>query len=109
MLFGLKGGKVKNLNMKEAAVQLAQDQNICLLDARTPEEFRQGHIPGSVNLPLGSEAGAANLIPQQDSRVFVYCQSGMRSARSGAQLAKMGYTDVTNIGGILSWAGKIQR
>lgn len=109
MLFGKKSEKVKRLGMKEAAAQLAQGGDICLIDARTPEEYREGHIPGSLNLPLGSEDGVAALAPHKDRRVFVYCQSGMRSAQSAAQLVKMGYTDVTNIGGIMSWTGSIQR
>lgn len=79
-----------------------------LLDVRTPQEYREGHIPESKNLPLQSLDQAISLIPQKDTPVFVYCHSGSRSSQAAVLLKNMGYQNVKNIGGIASWQGKIE-
>lgn len=79
-----------------------------LLDVRTPEEYKEGHIPGSKNIPLRSlyeRTPAAQL----QTPVFVYCHSGARSRQAVILLKKMGYTNVKNIGGIDSYTGKVEK
>lgn len=98
-----------SLSMKEAAGELAKDKSIYLLDVRTKEEYASGHIPGSINIPLGELRKAEKLVPKKDSRVFVYCHSGGRSRQAGAMMMKMGYTNITNIGGIIQWRGDLER
>lgn len=71
------------------------------LDVRTPEEYREGHIEGSFNLPLHELKKVESLIPDETSPVYVYCLSGARSKRSTALMKHMGYTDVTDMGGLL--------
>ena len=80
-----------------------------LLDVRTPEEFRSGHIPGSMNIPLQELQQAESAVEEKDRPVFVYCQSGGRSRQAAAKLKQMGYTDVTDLGGISSYRGEIER
>ncbi|MGM9619747.1 MAG: rhodanese-like domain-containing protein [Oscillospiraceae bacterium] len=80
-----------------------------LLDVRTPEEYRRGHIPGSKNVPLQSLDEVTGLVKAQDTPLFVYCQSGSRSSRAVSALRRMGYTNVKNIGGIAAYAGKVER
>lgn len=54
-----------------------------LLDVRTPEEYQEGHIPESKNLPLQSLANqAGSLIRQKSTPIFVYCHSGSRSSQT---------------------------
>lgn len=77
-----------------------------LLDVRTKNEYRSGHVRGSVNLPLQNIENAKNLISDRDKPVFVYCLSGARSRRAVASLKAMGYTNVRNIGGISSYRGE---
>ena len=79
-----------------------------LLDVRTAEEYASGHIPGSVNLPLDRIGAAAELVPDRACPLFVYCRSGARSAQAAAQLGKMGYEKVKNIGGIAAYKGKVE-
>ena len=55
-----------------------------LLDVRTREEYRQGHIPGSVNVPLSELAAVDETISAKDTPLYVYCLSGGRSARAAA-------------------------
>lgn len=80
-----------------------------LLDVRTREEYCQGHIPGSKNLDVGSIHRAPELLPQKDRPLFVYCRSGARSGQAAFMLKKMGYTNVTNIGGLMDYHGQIER
>ena len=79
-----------------------------LLDVRTPEEYAQGHIPGSRNLPLDALDGVAQVVPERETPLFVYCLSGARSRQAAAVLGHMGYTHITNIGGISGYRGELE-
>lgn len=79
-----------------------------LLDVRTGEEYAQGHIPGSRNVDVQDIGRAAELIQDKDTPLFVYCYSGARSGRAVSELKSMGYTNVTNIGGIAGYSGQIE-
>ncbi len=107
MFFGRQSG-CTNLSMDKARVELEKDKSIHLIDVRTPGEYREGHIPGSRNIPLDRIGDIASAVPDRDAKVFVYCLSGARSASACASLARMGYTNVVNIGGIVRWSGKIE-
>ena len=80
-----------------------------LLDVRTPQEYREGHIPGSINVPLQSLSTADQIPAGKDTLLFVYCYSGARSAQAVKALAQMGYINVKNIGGIAAYTGKVER
>ena len=80
-----------------------------LLDVRTPEEYREGRIPGSKNLPLQSLDKVGSVADNKDTPIFVYCYSGSRSRQAAALLGRMGYAKVKNIGGIAAWSGKVER
>ena len=78
-----------------------------LLDVRTPDEYRGGHIEGSVNLPLDRIGTIENVVKDKETALFVHCLSGARSGQAVSQLKRMGYTNVTNIGGISNYRGKV--
>ena len=78
-----------------------------LLDVRTVDEYRQGHIDGSLNIPLQNIHAVKNNIPDLDKSIYVHCLSGARSAQATSVLKSMGYTNVTDIGGINSYRGKV--
>ena len=80
-----------------------------LLDVRTPQEYREGHIPGSKNVPLQAIDKVASVAETKDTALYVYCQSGARSRQASSMLQRMGYTNVTNIGGIAAYAGEVER
>jgi phage shock protein E len=68
-----------------------------LIDVRSPEEYGEGHIDGSVNIPHTEIDQLVKLIGEDHSRpVVVYCRSGNRSGRTQTALQKMGYTGVFN-------------
>ena len=78
-----------------------------LLDVRTAEEYHNGHIDGSVNVPLDRISFIVNTVRDKNTPLYVHCLSGARSARAASTLKAMGYLDVTNIGGIGSYTGKV--
>ena len=80
-----------------------------LLDVRTPQEYREGHISGSKNMPLQTIDKIASVAENKDTALFVYCYSGARSRQASSMLQRMGYTNVTNIGGIAAYSGKVER
>ena len=80
-----------------------------LLDVRTPQEYREGHIPESINVPLQTLDKVRSVVENKDTELFVYCYSGARSRQAAAALGQMGYTNVRNIGGIAAYQGKVER
>ena len=79
-----------------------------LLDVRTPQEYREGHIPGSQNVPLQQLDKVEEVTENKDTVLYVYCRSGARSRQAVSLLQAMGYTNVRNIGGIAAYSGKVE-
>lgn len=78
-----------------------------LVDVREKNEFAAGHIDGSRNIPLSQISKTTSAIHDKNMPIYVYCQSGSRSRKAKAELEKMGYTNVKNIGGIDDFKGKL--
>ena len=79
-----------------------------LLDVRTTQEYRDGHIPGSQNVPLQQLDNVEEVAANKETALYVYCHSGMRSRQAVSLLQAMGYTNVHNIGGIAAYHGKVE-
>jgi rhodanese-related sulfurtransferase len=79
-----------------------------LIDVREPNEFEGGHILGARNIPMSQLRMRLKEI-RPDKPVYLYCQSGLRSARAAQFLYKKGYKDLTQLqGGFKNWTGKIK-
>ena len=102
--------KTANISPREAKARLSSGEKIVLLDVRTPEEYREIRIPHSISLPLPElKTGIAKVAREKDAEIIVYCLSGMRAARACRELGAMGYTNVSNMGGIQSWSYETER
>lgn len=90
---------------QEEAKEMMDTQEVIILDVREQDEYDSGHIPGAVLLPVGTidKDTAAEVIPETDSTVLVYCRSGNRSKTASSTLADLGYTNIYEFGGINSW------
>jgi rhodanese-related sulfurtransferase len=78
---------------------------LVVLDVRTPDEFSEGHLPGSVLVDFHEPDFPARL-QALDPEVpyLIYCRSGARSGRTEQLMGQLGFSDVTDVeGGILAW------
>ena len=73
-------------NLARGLEQASATPGAVVLDVREPQEYAQGHVPGSVNLPLGQVASIS--LPRQ-TPLFVYCLSGARSRQACAELRQL--------------------
>ena len=80
-----------------------------LIDVRSEEEYGQGYIPGSINIPLNDIERVLQEYPEKDTPIFVHCLTGSRSGQAFSFLKRSGYTKVENIGGIAGYQGEVIR
>lgn len=79
-----------------------------LVDVREGSEFKRGHIAGAINIPLSQLRRRLSEIPQ-DRKVYLYCQSGMRSKQAAKLLSRNGYSQLAHLAaGISSWDGPVK-
>ena len=98
----------RRISMQEASDVMIQEEGYIILDVRTEAEYAAGHIPGAICIPnetIGS--GEIPLLPDKDQLILVYCRSGNRSMQAAGKLAKLGYTNIVEFGGIGAWTGEI--
>ena len=96
---------------QEEAKEMMDAQDLLILDVREQEEYDSGHIPDAVLLPVGTitEKSAAEVIPEKDTTVLVYCRSGNRSKNAAKTLAGLGYTNIYEFGGITTWPYEVEQ
>ena len=96
---------------QEEAKNRMDTEEVVGVDDREQEESGAGHVPGAVLLPDGrvTEETAAAVIPELDSVVLVYCRSGNRSKKAAEALAKLGYTNISEFGGINTWPYEVEQ
>lgn len=73
-----------------------------LLDVRTPAEFRDGYIEGAANINIDELSTRLNDIPR-DQPIVLYCRTGNRSAQAARILDAAGFTEIYDLGGIVTW------
>lgn len=89
---------------QQAAKELIEtNQDIAILDVRTPEEFNKKHIKGAVCFPNEQLQEEPASLPDKDQPILVYCRSGIRSKDAAQKLADMEYQHVLEFGGIINW------
>lgn len=88
----------------EANMIISTKENYVIIDARTEEEFKEGHIKDAILIPEYEIAKRAEKeLPDKDQMILVYCRSGRRSKIASKILAELGYTKVYEFGGIIDW------
>ena len=92
------------ITAEDAKKLMDTESDYSIVDARTEEEFAEGHIPGAILIPEYEIADRARAeLPDKDQLILVYCRSGRRSKIASQALADLGYTNVKEFGGIIDW------
>ncbi len=96
--------KIEQVDAYQLQEQISEDQNIVLVDVRSPQEYQyDGHIEGARLLPLQALVQRYEELPRVQPIVFV-CRSGNRSQVACEQLERLGFNNVKNFrGGMLAW------
>lgn len=86
--------------------QAKHPQHLLVLDVRSPEEFKEGHVPGAVNIPYDQMASRLGDVPK-DKDLVLYCRSGRRVGIAAEVLAANGYTRLSHLEGDMpAWVEK---
>ena len=96
---------IPEYDVHEVKNKIEQSQDFILVDVREDREWVKGNIPSSIHIGKGViERDVANLIPNQETEIVLYCQGGYRSALAGESLKEMGYKNVLSMsGGFSDW------
>ncbi len=96
----------ESITPQQAQSLLQNDNNVTLLDVRTIEEFKQGHLRGAKLIPLSVlEKNLDKLRADQNKKIIVYCRSGNRSVSASRILNKHGFVPLNVKGGIIGFMG----
>ena len=97
----------ESITAGQASELLQKDDNVTLLDVRTPEEFQRGHIQGATLIPVQVlDEEVSKLQGEKNKRVIVYCQTGNRSVKASRILVDHGFTPLNLKGGFTAWQKK---
>lgn len=100
----------EQITAQEAKNIMDSDVDYIIIDARTEEEFAEGHIKDAILIPEYEIAHRAEKeLPEKDALILVYCRSGRRSKIASDELIKLGYSNVKEFGGIIDWPYEIVR
>tara|TARA_R110002124_G_scaffold87407_1_gene225147 strand:- start:188466 stop:188834 length:369 start_codon:yes stop_codon:yes gene_type:complete len=86
--------------------QAIDDKNVQLIDIRTPLEYAEEHIEGSVNIDFLSQESFKTAVQKLDKTkaLYIYCRSGARSEKAAKQLQGLGFELIYDLrGGFLNW------
>jgi rhodanese-related sulfurtransferase len=97
-------GEVTHVKAPEAA-KLVQEKKVAVLDVRTPEEFKEGHIEGAKNVDFKAADFADKLKSLDKSQPYlVHCRAGGRSTGSLEVLKELGFEKIFHLDeGIMGW------
>lgn len=91
-----------------AVAMMAELTDYVIVDVRSQKEYDAGHIPGAVCIPVDEiRRTPPEQLPNPAQQIFVYCRSGARSRKAAKKLARLGYTNVFEMGGISTWEGQL--
>ena len=111
-LFGMtacdgENEKVPNyeqITAEQAKSIMDTEKDYVIIDARTEDEFAEGHIENAILIPeYEISTRAEKELPDKEQLILVYCRSGRRSKIASEELVKLGYTNVKEFGGIIDW------
>ena len=104
-----QGAVYVNITAEEAKQIMDSEEGYIILDARTQEEYDQGHIPGAILISHEEIAEKAeDVLTDKNQLILVYCRSGRRSKIAAEALVELGYTNIKEFGGIIDWPYEVE-
>lgn len=96
---------VSEISGSEYKNRYANDTTVIVLDVRTPDEFKAGHLPRAINIDwYGDDFGKQVAVIDTSRTIVVYCRSGKRAGNAIMKMQDMGFQHLTNFkGGIQEW------
>lgn len=99
-IIGEAKSQTTEVTVEEVKKDIDAGKKFVLLDVRTSEEFKAGHLPKAVNIPRGTlEFMIGKHYPQKDMEIVVYCRTDARAALCAKSLTDMGYMNIKNLKG----------
>ena len=99
-----------NITAEKAKQIMDSEDGYIILDARTQEEYDQGHIPGAIVISHEEiMEKAEDVLTDKDQLILVYCRSGRRSKIAAEALVELGYTNIREFGGIIDWPYEVEK
>lgn len=107
-MFGFNQPVVPEIEASKVHEALENNEDVIIIDVRTPQEFSRGKIVGSINVPVDLvESKIEESVTDKNKTVYVYCLSGARSNMAVDAMVKKGYSNVYSMtSGLLSWRAK---
>ena len=98
-----------NITAEEAKQIMDTEEGYIILDARTQEEYDEGHIPGAIVISHEEiTEKAEGVLMDKNQLILVYCRSGRRSKIAAEALVELGYTNIKEFGGIIDWPYEVE-
>ena len=105
-----KTSTYEQITAEQAKTIMDTEKDYVIIDARTEEEFAEGHIENAMLIPeYEISERAEKELPDKEQLILVYCRSGRRSKIAAQSLADMGYTNVKEFGGIIDWQYGVEK
>ena len=103
-----KASTYEQITAEQAKTIMDTEKDYIIIDARTEEEFAEGHIENAILIPeYEIKDRAEKELPDKEQLILVYCRSGRRSKIASEELVNLGYTNVKEFGGIIDWPYEI--
>ena len=108
-LFGCSSkANYHQIDGQSAFDMMNNETDYIIIDVRTESEYQQGHIKNAINIPNESiDESVSEILTDKDQLLLVYCRSGNRSKQASEKLAKLGYSNIYEFGGISDFPGEI--
>ncbi len=101
--FGSRNLPYSEMSPQSAAEKIG-NQEVMVVDVREPNEYAQGHIAGSLLIPLGQLSHRVEELGNKEREIIMVCRSGNRSSYAAEYLAGQGFNKIANLsGGMVAW------
>lgn len=105
-----KTNEIRHVSMDDIVKIMDENKDYVIVDVRTPDEYKEGHIPNAINIPNETiNETVYDKLQDKNQLILIYCRSGSRSRQAAYKMQKLGYTNLVDFGGIINWKGKIEK